>query len=61
MSGELTLGVHEVGDGDGVKAVRLGGLGVEDDVGARLRPGRSQVLLAESLEFSLDGIASLLL
>ena len=53
-----TLGVHEVGDGNGVNAVRLGRLRVEDDVGARLRTS-AEVLLTKSLNLRLDGSASL--
>lgn len=56
---ELTLSVHEVGDGDGVNAIRLGGLGVENDIGARLGTGRSQILLSKSLNLLLNREASL--
>jgi hypothetical protein len=44
-----------------VDAIGLGGFRVEHDIGAAVRAGGSQVLLAESLDLSLDGVTSLLL
>lgn len=58
---KLTLGIHEVGNRDGVDAVGLGGFRAEHDIGTAVRAGGSQVLLAESLNLSLDRVTSLLL
>ena len=59
ISEKSTLGVHEVGDGHGVKTVSLGGLRVEHDIGTA-HGASTEVLLAESLHLLLNGSTSLL-
>ncbi len=55
---ELTLGIHEVGDGDGVAALDLSNVCVEHDVGAALGAS-AEILLAELVDLGLDGGALL--
>ena len=56
---KLTLSVHEVRDGHGVNPIGLGGLRVEDDIGAGAGASAAHVLLSESLKLSLNSVASL--
>lgn len=53
-----TLSVHEVGDRNGVDAVRLGGLAIEHDINTAGRAS-TEVLLSELLDLLLNGRAGL--
>jgi hypothetical protein len=55
----LTLGVHEVGDGDGVATLDIDGVGSEGVIGGILGARGTEVLLAEALEVVLNGVGSL--
>jgi hypothetical protein len=55
----LTLGVHEVGNGDGVATLNVGNIGSKGVVGSVLGASSTHVLLAEALEVVLNGVHSL--
>lgn len=57
--GRLTLGVHEVGDGDGVDAIGLGNFGLEHVVGGSVGASGAHVLLTEVLDMLRDGVGGL--
>jgi hypothetical protein len=57
----LTLGVHEVGDRDGVATLNTGNVGSESVISGVLGARSTHVLLAQALEVVLDRVHSLCL
>ena len=55
----LTLGVHEVGDRDGVATLNTRNVGSESVIGGVLGARSTHVLLAEALEVILNRVHSL--